>query len=221
MRYLIIALLALNSFPAFAQDEIISDRSVGFIYKGIDEATLEKYYKVTRRVYDPGEGMFECASQIMKGTNKEAFILWNDESSTSIGGYDDTLSYEDNLPILDKKCAAKPKFTSLNYVHISGQATGWRTKTGLKIGMSLREAESLNEAPISIENCGCDLQGWVTSWHKGKLAKEMKNISVRFSLSHEIDSPTVPINSATLDNALKKDMVVEIMNVDLVAILPR
>jgi len=48
----------------------------------------------------------------------------------------------------------------------------WRTASGIRIGLSMRELEKLNEKPFQVAGYGFDGPGAVTSWRHGQLEED-------------------------------------------------
>ena len=61
-------------------------------------------------------------------------------------------------------------------IHICfGTQTGpcrWRTASGIRIGLPMRELEKLNEKSFQVGGYGSDSQGAVMSWRKGRLEED-------------------------------------------------
>lgn len=102
------------------------------------------------------------ATFIFKGTDKEVAIEWNDtinytnSNLVTIGGY-------------IKSDTAQPIYSSQ-----------WKSKTGLKIGMPLKEVIKLNGKDFTIGGLGWDYGGGVISWNGGHFTKD-SNISIIFT----------------------------------------
>ena len=79
-------------------------------------------------------------------------------------------------------------------LRISGPASQWHGRDGLRPGMSLAELVALNGAPISFYGLGWDYGGTVQDWHGGKLANAVGN-----KLFHRV---TLSASKAAGDRAL-------------------
>jgi len=79
-------------------------------------------------------------------------------------------------------------------IHICfGTETGpcrWRTASGIRIGLPMRELEKLNEKAFQVGGYGSDAQGAVTNWRKGMLEEDPRAcgyLVVRLSPAAEVE----------------------------------
>lgn len=79
-------------------------------------------------------------------------------------------------------------------IHICfGTETGpcrWRTASGIRIGLPMRELEKLNEKAFQVGGYGSDAQGAVTNWRKGMLEEDPRacgHLVVRLSPAAEVE----------------------------------
>ena len=79
-------------------------------------------------------------------------------------------------------------------IHICfGTETGpcrWRTASGIRIGLPMRELEKLNEKAFQVGGYGSDAQGAVTNWRKGMLEEDSHacgHLVVRLSPAAEVE----------------------------------
>jgi hypothetical protein len=75
----------------------------------------------------------------------------------------------------DAKLKRNPSSVSVN-----GDESLWQTSDGIKIGLTLREAEELNGKPFTLYGFGWDYGGTQESWENGKFAKYKDKLILRF-----------------------------------------
>jgi hypothetical protein len=90
----------------------------------------------------PSEGETEPGTAIFPGTSNQVTIQWAD---------------------FHKKPAV---------IYLSSSNSRWATTRGLRIGTTLKELISLNNAPVSFAGFGWDNEGVVTGWNDGRLVAD-------------------------------------------------
>ncbi len=94
-------------------------------------------------------------------TNRYMSFVFRDDLTKAIA-----ISWKDNrnktLPATISFCWGTPSYPG-----------AWRTRSGIRCGMTLRELEALNELPFVLSGYDRDLSGTVISWEGGKLDLEL------------------------------------------------
>ena len=70
----------------------------------------------------------------------------------------------------------------------------WRTASGIRIGLPIRELEKLNGKSFQVTGYGSDPQGWVSSWRKGLLEDDPSacgHLSVQLTPAAELAGRTM------------------------------
>lgn len=100
----------------------------------------------------------------------------------------------------------------VSYVYICFQTkTGpcrWRTASGIRIGLPLRELEKLNGKAFQMAGYGFDGQGSVVSWRKGALEQDESTcgrLGVRLTPLAEIEGRPMSKDEASSMKALQGD----------------
>jgi hypothetical protein len=100
----------------------------------------------------------------------------------------------------------------VSYVYVCFQTkTGpcrWRTASGIRIGLPLRELEKLNGKPFQMAGYGFDGQGAVVSWRKGVLEQDENacgHLVVRLTPLAEIEGRPLSKDEASGMKALQGD----------------
>ena len=212
-----IALLALGAGlllagPAAAQpaaDFIIEPgRRAGPVTRGMTEARLKTLLpkgQVKRVLRQAGEGNYECATEIFAGTGNAAFISW--------GTF--TKNYEEETPKTLRDCQnrpspSKPQGITLEKIDDKpDSASEWRTKNGIRLGMTVRELEAVMGEPFDFSVCACDLGGFILN--TGGERKALSGISVLIDFPPDTEETLKPFIRIDEDFALKSSDVPEAM----------
>lgn len=153
--------VAIFLYQQAASDDylIVPGKRVGPITKSFSESDLKQKYgesNVSPHRVHVGEGEMEEGTIVFQNEKiKKIEIRWFD-------------------PI--KKRYPKE-------IKISGSKSVWKTANGITLGSQLSQVEKLNGRPFKIFGFGWDYAGFVTSWERGKLVKQLplsKQIQIQF-----------------------------------------
>jgi hypothetical protein len=144
--FLPIALILVAGAPATgAPDDdflIVPGARVGQIAGDASEDGLRAIYgddRVEPTLVEQGEGFVCKGSRVLFGTGETLEVTWLDTEARS----------------------------GVEAVHVKGQR--WKTSERIRLGITLKEIESINGAPFRIAGFGFDYGGTITSWEDGRL----------------------------------------------------
>lgn len=167
VRFLSIAALTLGAglLPTHlataqpAMDFIIEPgRRAGPVTRGMTEARLKALLpkgQVKRVLRPVGEGTYDCVTEIFSGTANAAFISWGTITKT----------YEEETAKTRRDCQNQPSASKPQGITLErerdrpGAASPWRTKNGIRLGMTVRELEAVLGEPFDFSVCACDYGG--------------------------------------------------------------
>lgn len=167
VRFLSIAALTLGAgllltHPATAQSVagfiIEPGRRAGPVTRDMNEARLKALLpkgQVKRVLRPVGEGTYDCVTEIFSGTANAAFISWGTITKT----------YEEETAKTRRDCQNQPSASKPQGIALErerdrpGAASAWRTKNGIRLGMTVRELEAVLGEPFDFSVCACDYGG--------------------------------------------------------------
>lgn len=149
---------AVDSTQTAAKPDFTLDKLLSFQ----SEADLIKTYgaDVKRSTGYYPEGMGEYQNTLLfPDTKNQVEFVWQDDSVS---------------------------FSGLSYIHISGEATDWKTKEGITLGTTMKDLEKLNQKSFIFSGFGWDYSG-ATDWDNGHLQE--RKIFVNLAYPGENVSP--------------------------------
>lgn len=160
--------LACAFVPAGAQAEadrlIVAGERVGPIDAAASEKTLEALLpagQVRRVLFHIGEDFHICGSEVFAGTADAVFVTWANGPAEYDGAGEAAL----------ERCRGEPPMERPASVTIQrpagGEAQGWATADGIRVGMSFLELARVAGAPLSASVCPCDYGGFVFGGQQG------------------------------------------------------
>lgn len=174
-----IALVVLLTAAAWAQKNdwlIVPGQRVGPITAGTTRAGLDALFgkeNVQDRNLDINEGPEAATAVYPDDTSAALAVTWDREHVSAI--------------------------------HICyGTQTGpcrWKTASGIRIGLPMRELQKLNEKAFQVEGFGSDTGGGVTSWRNGALEEAPNacgHLAVRLSPAAELEGRMFSKDEASL-----------------------
>ena len=162
-----IALLAMGAGlllagPAAAQpaaDFIIEPgKRAGPVTRHMSEARLKALLpkgQVKRVLRPVGEGAHDCVTEIFSGTGNAAFIAWGTITKT----------YEEETAKTLRDCRNRPSASKPQGIALERSldqpdaASAWRTRNGIRLGMTVRELEAVMGEPFDFSVCACGYGG--------------------------------------------------------------
>lgn len=190
-----LALLILFAAPSAAQKNdwlIVPGQRVGPVTAATTRAELDTLFG-KENVHD---GTFEGGD-----VPEAATVVWGGDSSTSLA-----ITWDREHPLAIHVCV--------------GTQTGpcrWRTATGIRIGLPLRELDKLNGKPFQVAGIGQE-QGKVVSWKRGALEENPTacgHLVVRLTPMAEIEGRTMSKDETNSMKALQGDKPVNSNSVAL------
>ena len=146
--------------PAEAEDDglIVPGLRIGSITPDINENSLRRLYgkgRITTGELPIGEGFYCEGTKVLFENGENLIVTWED----------------------------RKKRSRISGVGVYGKR--WRTKDGVRLGISLKEIAALNGQPFKLAGFEWDYYGWVTSWNNGVLRKlvpanAFPTVAVRF-----------------------------------------
>jgi hypothetical protein len=82
----------------------------------------------------------------------------------------------------------------------------WRTRSGVRWGMTIKDLERLNGAPFQITGSGTDVSGNVVSWNGGRLEQELASAG-RLVVNLNVNGLLNPAITATEYEAITGDRI--------------
>ena len=151
------------------------DDKVGAISSKTTEGALVRMYgrkNVTHGTLDIGEGETMPATILFADIPLQRLeIAWKDE----------------------------PARTLPARIQIQGEKSLWKTSQGITLGITLKSLEKLNGGSFTLAGFGWDYSGTVTSWNKGRLEGDMKNVVVRLGPAVSSETPSADEESVEGD----------------------
>lgn len=133
--------------PAGADSLLLEDL---FAYAN-EAALIARFGKenVTRDTIWGGEGEFVMGTHLFHGTGKEVELSWNDpEHFEKLLSARIRMKYSEKDPV---------------------PANAWRSKTGMQLGTTLKQLETMNGGPFLFFGFDWDYGGTLSNWKKGKM----------------------------------------------------
>ncbi len=122
---------------------IVPGKRVGLVTKDTDEAALRRAYGGARvQPYDVeiGEGLVCRGARVAFGHGHSMAITWRDPKTRS------------------------------GALSVFVKGSKWRTKEGVRLGISLKQLERINGGPFMLTGFAWDYSGTVVGWRGGRLA---------------------------------------------------
>ena len=210
-----IALLALGAGlllagPAAAQPAmdftIEPGKRAGPVTQGMTEARLRTLLpkgQMKRVLRSVGEGNYDCVTEIFSGTGNAAFINWGTITKT----------YEEETPKTRRDCqnqpsASKPQGITLEReLDQPDKGSAWRTKNGIRLGMTVRELEAVMGEPFDFSVCACDYGGVILN--TGGERKALSGIALMIDFPGDAEVTLKTFIRVDEDFALKSSDVPE------------
>ena len=151
------------------------------------EAELKTKFPQSKVSYDTiwgSEGMFAMGSYLDKGTPDEVQIMWADSAGRS----------DASSVAINALYEAEPSKMYSNK---------WRSKTGLKLGMTSSELEKLNGKPFLFSGFGWDYGGSVVDWQHGDLDEKFLGVTLTEGDGNHLSE--AEMDSVLGDRELKSD----------------
>ena len=130
------------------------DSDISGITRDSSERDLDKIFgssNVKRYDVDIGEGRTAPGDIIYPGTENYMLITW----------------YQ--------------KYSRPERIEIRGMKSMWRTREGLRVGMSIGELERMNRGKFSFSGFGGDNVGKLKSWEYGKMEQKYPKLEMEFA----------------------------------------
>jgi hypothetical protein len=210
-----IALLALGAGlllagPAAAQpaaDFIIEPgRRAGPVTRHMTEARLKTLLpkgQVKRVLRPVGEGAYDCVTEIFAGTGNAAFIAWGTITKT----------YEEETAKTLRDCRNRPSPSKPQGIALERSldqpdaASAWRTRNGIRLGMTVRELEAVMGEPFDFSVCACDVGGFILN--TGGERKALTGIALMIDFPPDTEETLKRFIRVDEDFALKSSDVPE------------
>lgn len=111
---------------------------------------------VVDQPYYIGEGFCVPGAVVLAGTPDALAVAWQDADMRAVAA-----------------------------VSIRAQGGAWKTPSGVKVGSSLAELESLNGGPFAFSGFGWDYGGTVGDWLMGRLDQELRDVTLRLNADQD------------------------------------
>ena len=183
-------------------------KRAGPVTRGMTEARLKTLLpkgQVKRVLRNVGEGNYECVTEIFSGTGNAAFVSW--------GTF--TKNYEEETPKTIRDCQNRPSPSKPQGIALEknpdkpDSASAWRTKNGIRLGMTVRELEAVMGEPFDFSVCPCDVGGLILN--TGGEKKALSGISVLIDFPADTEATLKAVIRVEDDYALKSSDVPEAM----------
>jgi hypothetical protein len=183
-------------------------KRAGPVTQGMTEARLRTLLpkgQVKRVLRHVGEGNYECVTEIFSGTGNAAFVSWGTM----------TKNYEEETAKTIRDCqnrpsASKPQGIALEKIPDKpGLASAWRTRNGVRLGMTVRELEAVVGEPFDFSVCACDYGGVILN--TGGERKALSGIALMIDFPDDAEVTLKTFIRIDEDFALKSSDVPEAM----------
>jgi hypothetical protein len=215
-------LLAGSAAAQPATDFIIEPgRRAGPVTRGMTEARLKTLLpkgQVKRVLRPVGEGAYDCVTEIFSGTGNAAFIAWGTITKT----------YEEETAKTLRDCRNRPSPSKPQGIALERSldqpdaASAWRTRNGIRLGMTVRELEAVMGEPFDFSVCACDYGGAILNTGGERKALSRDRLMIDFPPDTEetlkrfirVDEDFA-LKSSDVPEAAAKDFVVRQLIVSL------
>jgi hypothetical protein len=200
-------LLAGSAAAQPATDFIIEPgRRAGPVTRGMTEARLKALLpkgQVKRVLRPVGEGNYDCVTEIFSGTGNAAFINWGTLTKT----------YEEETAKTLRDCRDRPSPSKPQGITLEREldqpasASAWRTRNGIRLGMTVRELEAVMGEPFDFSVCACDYGGAILN--TGGERKALSGIALMIDFPPDTEETLKGFIRVDEDFALKSSDVPE------------
>jgi hypothetical protein len=162
-------------------------------------------------------GYYRCGTEIFSGTENAAFLTW--------GSMD--RSYEKDTKANVRECLAWPSASQPQSIIVERNAaipdgtSPWRTSSGMRLGLGIRQLEAVAGEPFEILLCPCDFRGVLmnqpTSYAFRKIQIRIEFPEGAHKTLKDVVRPQdeYAVYAADVPNRMAQDFVISTMSVSL------